>query len=318
MKRVELSLMVFTIMGLFSLSTLAVEGNAEKPAPQPDKATTTTIEPVKPEPGKLDKEKPTSIFGDLVVTIDGTIADLPKEMDPNVPVSITIVKGDVKTTVVLERPDVLKFKEITLTDGAKIGVAGWQVTEKDKKFVKASDITLGDKKINLLSANGNKTWTDIDVATVVVLQGTVKNFVAPEAETTTPGTATKTTDNATITKTPDEKPVRTSPKSITFDLVTDKETIKIVELCPVGYALKNKLALANDQKVIITAKQRGAKGTLIFMKISIVGVENSELKLRDEKGNPIWMQRNNPKPKTEGGEKTKENPTPPVVEKKAA
>ncbi len=305
MRKAKLTLVIFTFLGLLSLPTFAVEGNAEKPAVQPDK-TTNAVEPVKPVPGTL--EKPANPFGDQIVTVDGTIADLPKELDPAVPVTITVVNGEVKTTVVLERPDVLKFKEVVLADGAKISITGWKVTEKEKTFVKAREVAQGDKKIILLNPTGNKTWTDFDVSTIVVLQGTIQNVVMPTAEPAPDATA-KPAENADPAKAQGEKPARQTPKNVSFDLVTDKETIKFENFCPFGFATKNKLALANGQKVIITAKQRGAKGTLTVMKISIIGVENSELKLRDETGNPIWMQRNTPKPKPEG-DKPKENPAP--------
>ena len=312
MRKAKLTLVIFTLLGLLSLPTFAAEGNAEKPAVQPDKTTTTTIEPVKPVPGTL--EKPTSIFGDVIVTVEGTIADLPKELDPAVPVSITVVNGDVKTTVVLERPDVLKFKEVVLANGAKISITGWKVTEKEKTFVKAREITLGEKKITLLNASGNKTWTDFEVSVEVVLQGTIQNVVMPTAEPAPDATA-KPVENVDPTKTQGEKPVKAPQKNVSFDLVTDKETIKFADFCPFSFALKNKLALANGQKVIITAKQRAAKGALTVMKISIVCVANSELKLRDENGNPMWMQRNTTKPKTEG-DKPKENPAPKEQPKK--
>ena len=240
-----------------------------------------------PEPAKDQPYQKVQGLGE-VVTLNGTVKNY-VQPENGKEVYFTLETDTDFARVVLARAVVLKFKGLTINNGDKVSVTGWQTVNANgvPGYVQAGLLTVAGKNCVLLSPKGMRTWTDTDVAPLITVEGTVKDLIAPEVPQPAPAVQTPKETPAPAANAP--KPADTAktagdttppfsstrqPKKmvedISFTLVTDKETYKVV-VGSAKFVTELGLVLTEAEKVKITGWMMGIKPSLMAKEMTVDG-----------------------------------------------
>ncbi len=148
-----------------------------------------------------------------------------------------------------------------LKEGQSLTIAGWQITRANVPILVARDVTSGEKLVVLRSKNGAPQWSAMDWMPSAMLQGTIKEIIAPAADAK-------------------------ADALVRIVLAVEKDSVQI-DLAPQEYLTRMGLTLKAEQSLTVSGWQTGRKSAprLIARECKLGG---RSIICRTAEGAPAW------------------------------